>query len=92
MELETQRVYDAILDYWMAYALPPSLDDLARELGMSKTGIAYQVKKLRELHKITTRAGVRRSIQPIGMTIVMPEENAGPTGLPGLLPKEEIHP
>lgn len=74
MEPETAATYQAILAYWEANALPPSLDDLAGALGKSKTAVAYQVSKLRELGKVITRPGIRRSILPVGLTITLPQE------------------
>ncbi len=59
-----QRAYDAICGYWEEHNLPPSMTDIAEELGIFVNAVRETVGRLETKGYIVPREGHARALMP----------------------------
>lgn len=62
-----QRAYDAIVGYWKEHNLPPSMTDIAEELGIFVNAVRETVGRLETKGYIVPRQGHARALMPIDL-------------------------
>lgn len=60
-----QEVYDCIQSYHNENGISPSVADIADELGLANSTIATYIEALRKKKRVTSLAGVPRSLKVV---------------------------
>lgn len=72
-----ERVYAAVIKYWLVNQLPPSLNDITKFLGyVSRSNIWSYLRELEELGYLEIETGKRRCILVVGSTWTPPDWTA----------------
>jgi len=60
-----QEVYDCIKSYHEKNGISPSMADIADQLGLANSTIATYIEALRKKKRVTSMAGVPRSLKVV---------------------------
>lgn len=74
MEVTSKQyaVFKVIYKYWQRKGLPPSIEDIANQSGLSKWTVRYHLEGLEKAGLISTSKG-HRTIQVVGMQVILPQ-------------------
>lgn len=64
-----ERIYQAVLKYWLRYQLPPTLREIGYLAGVSSTSVvAYNLAALQREKRVEVAPGKTRGVRLVGAT------------------------